>query len=59
MPIPTRFGVIALVDGMKKTVNFRFGEETLETLASLAERWGCTRTQVLERLLAEAEGKKS
>ena len=36
---------------MKKTVGFRFSEETLRLLAELSERWGCTRTSVIEQLV--------
>jgi len=39
---------------LKKTVNFRFSEETLALLASLAERWGLTRTKTIERLIYDA-----
>lgn len=43
---------------MKKTVGFRLSEATRSRLSELSEAWGCTRTAVLERLLAE-HGAKS
>lgn len=35
----------------KRTVNFRFSEETLQILDVLSEQWDCTRTKVIERAL--------
>lgn len=37
---------------MKKDIGFRFSEETHSQLLELSGLWNCTRTQVIERLVA-------
>ena len=39
---------------MKKQTNFRLSEQAMTNLAELMDRWGCSRTEVVERAMASA-----
>ena len=43
----------------KKTIAFRLSRECHDDLAELAEDWNCTRTEVIERLVAQNSLRRS